>query len=402
MPRHSSRFGWLCILAAGLFSPAALGDSVTLQFLEQRVRTDPLDSVAQARLSLEYVNAMRSSGNLKYLQRAEQAARASLQSVAAARNPQGLTALAVAFYESHRFAPALQLAQQALGIDPRNQIAALLVGDAQFELGDYAAADRTYTKLAARRPDSGLTVRLARLAEVHGNTDRAIALLGAAVEAGDDSLRLRLQLGELHFARGNFQQARTHLEAARRLQPESYVVDEHWAELLAAEGNFAAAEALYVKVIARVSRPEFMHALGDVYLLMERKDAARTWHQRAMASYLQSAKAGNAHFYHHLASFFSDSLPQPEQALRWARADLEVRTSVHAYDGLAWALYKNGSYQAAAEAMERALAQGTRNAHLLFHAGTIYTNAGRVAQGRKLLQEALTINPRYNSFHVHR
>jgi tetratricopeptide (TPR) repeat protein len=396
------RFAIAILIAAGLTSPAAMGQSPTLKFLEQRVASDPLDSVAQARLSLEYVNAMRATGNLDHLPRAEKAARASLEAVAAARNPDGVTALAVALYESHRFKEALRLAQQAQGLDPGNRIAALLIGDAQFELGDYAAAARTYNKLAARNPGGALTARMARLVEVRGDGDRAIAMLSQLIAAGDESLRVRLQLSELHFARGNFDAARVHLEAAQRLEPGSYVVEEHLAELHAAQGRFAAAEALYQKVIARVARPEFMHALGDLYVLMQRPQAASQWHQRAMQGYLASARQGNAHYYHHLASFFSDSQPQPEQALRWARTDLEVRNSIHAHDGLAWALYKAGQYQASAAAMDRALAHGTRSAHLLFHAGMIYTSAGRIAQGRTFLQQALAINPRYNTFHVHR
>jgi tetratricopeptide (TPR) repeat protein len=377
---------------------------VTLTFLEQRVAADSLDHVAQARLALEYVEAMRTTGDLAYLQRAELAARASLQSVAAPRNPEGVSALAVALYESHRFKEALELAQQAASIDSRNLMAALLIGDAQFELGDYPAAERTYAKLANGRAGDLITTRLARLATARGNGDAAVAMLSKLLDTTEQSLqlRVRLQLAELHFTRGAFTQARAHLDAAQRLEPDSYAVQEHLAELHAAEGRFAEAETLYRKVIARVPRPELMHALGDLYQLMERPQTAREWLERAKTGYLQSAQQGNAHYYHHLTSFFSDSDPRPEQALHWAREDLKVRDSAYAHDGLAWAHYKNGEHQAAAAAMDRALAAGTRNAHLLFHAGTIYTNAGRVAQGRSLLQQALAINPRYNTFHVHR
>jgi len=392
------------LVAAGLISPAASAGNATLAFLEQRVATDPLDSVAQARLAYEYVNAMRSSGDLAYLQRAELAARASLKSVAAPRNPEGITALAMALYESHRFKEALQLAQQAAHIDPGNLMTALLIGDAQYELGDYQTAERTYMQLAGGRARDVVSLRLARLAAARGESQAATERLSGLLRSADEPLQLhvRLQLAELHFARGDFTQARVHLQAAQQLDPNSYAVQEHLAELHAAEGRFADAETLYRKVIARVPRPELMHALGDLYQLMEQPQAAREWLQRAKAGYLHSAQQGNAHFYHHLASYFSDSDPQPEQALRWAREDLKVRDSAAAYDGLAWALYQNHEYQAAAQAMDRALMAGARGAHLLFHAGTIYTNAGRIAQGRKLLQQALAINPRYNTFHVHR
>src|SRR5690349_11172169 len=82
-------------LAAADSFAAANPAEVTLQFLERRVKADPLDSVAQNRLSCAYVLAMRQTGDLSYLDRAAGAAHASLESVPAAQNPGGVTALAM-------------------------------------------------------------------------------------------------------------------------------------------------------------------------------------------------------------------------------------------------------------------------------------------------------------------
>lgn len=94
--------------------------------------------------------------------------------------------------------------------------------------------------------------------------------------------------------------------------------------------------------------------------------------------------------------------PNPAEALRWARKDLEVRHSIYAHDSLAWALYRNNEFARAAEEMNLALALGTQDAHLLFHAGIIFSRAGELDRGRQFLKQALNVNPRYNSFHVHR
>ena len=117
---------------------------------------------------------------------------------------------------------------------------------------------------------------------------------------------------------------------------------------------------------------------------------------------MKSVEQGNAHYFHHLAGFYSDAQENPAEALSWARKDLDVRHSVYAYDALAWALYKNGDYARAAEEMARALALGTQDAHLLFHAGMIFSRGGEVERGRLFLKQAFAVNPRYNSFHVHR
>ena len=75
---------------------------------------------------------------------------------------------------------------------------------------------------------------------------------------------------------------------------------------------------------------------------------------------------------------------------------------MYAYDGLAWALYQSGEFKPAAEAMEKALALGTRDAHLLYHASLIYYRAGDGAKARDCLRRAGEANPKFNEFHVHR
>ena len=52
--------------------------------------------------------------------------------------------------------------------------------------------------------------------------------------------------------------------------------------------------------------------------------------------------------------------------------------------------------------MKKAVALGTKDAHLLYHAGLIYSRAGSLEQGRAFLRETVAANPRYNAFHVHR
>ena len=92
----------------------------------------------------------------------------------------------------------------------------------------------------------------------------------------------------------------------------------------------------------------------------------------------------------------------PAAALQWARKDSECRHGVYAHDTLAWALYKNGEFASAAKEMNDALSLGTQDAHLLFHAGMIFSRAGELDRGRELIKQALKVNPYYNSFHVHR
>jgi tetratricopeptide (TPR) repeat protein len=209
-------------------------------------------------------------------------------------------------------------------------------------------------------------------------------------------------LGEIHFRTGNLAQAEAEYQAALQQKPDSFLALEHLAELRAAQARYDEAIELYQKVIARVPRAEFFQALGDLYVFMGKPDEAKPWHGRALDAYLKSIELGNSHYLHHLANFYSDAEENTAEALHWAYKDLEVRHSIYAYDALAWALYKNGEHAKARDTMKKALALGTKDAHLLYHAGLIYSRAGDIKQGQAYLKQTVAINPAYNAFHAHR
>src|SRR5712671_5603556 len=186
-------------LAAANSFAAVTPESPTLRFLEERVKSDPLDSVAQNRLATVCVTQMRESGDLAWLDRAAQAARASLAAVPAAQNPSGLAALALVEFEFHHFRESLALAQQACGIDPRNDGALATAGDAQLDLGNYAEAEKIYAQLTTDETSPSLRARLARLAELQGDNQKAIGLLRQNVGVPGETIWYRVRLGEIYF-----------------------------------------------------------------------------------------------------------------------------------------------------------------------------------------------------------
>jgi tetratricopeptide (TPR) repeat protein len=395
-------------LAQSVLPPTA-GESVsdaTLQFMERRAADDPDDSGAQNRLALAYLDRARNIGDLRFIDRAAHAARASLAALPAERNVGAVITLATAEFESHHFKEALGLAQQAQAIDRTNRPALAMIGDAQLELGDYRGAEQAFKRLLAAEDSVATQARMARLAEFKGNTKQAIAILQKNLSAprltAKNQLWHRMRLAEIYFRHGNFTETEAQLTAAAVLAPDNFLVQEHIAELHGAQGRYDEAVQAYLKLVAKIPRGEFFHALGDLYVHMGRTAEAQPYYDRALSLYLQSVELGNAHYFHHLASFYSDARPDPVAAVRWARRDLEIRQSVYAYDSLGWALYKNGDYAAAAEAASKAVAQGVEDPHVIYHAGLVLSRAGKLADGGALLKKALAVNPHYNSFHVHR
>jgi tetratricopeptide (TPR) repeat protein len=125
----------------------------------------PDDITAQNKLGGYYLQTLRETGNLTYLELATRAAQASLKAVPAEVNRGGLSLLAQTEFAGHNFAAARDYAQQLVQLDGGKAYPYQLLGDAQLELGEYDACHDTIKKLAQLAPnDMATETRLARLA----------------------------------------------------------------------------------------------------------------------------------------------------------------------------------------------------------------------------------------------
>jgi tetratricopeptide (TPR) repeat protein len=354
---------------------------------------------------------LRLTGDDAFLAKARGAAEASLASGVPELNNGGLAALARVQLASHQFTVARDTAKRLRTLAPRKSFSFAVLGDALVELGDYSEAAEAYHKFASAEPGSiDSEIRLARLTLVRGDLDAARDHFSSALKATKDltptSPQLLawccVQLGQLYFSRGDWENADRQYQAAVDAQPEYWAGLDHIAELRAAQQRYPEAIAIYEKVIARVPRPELCQALGDLYAFIGKPADAKPWHDRAAAIYLKAGEHGEALYWHHLAGFYSDSVDKPDEALKWARKDLEIRHSIFAHDSMAWALYRSGQFAEAEGEMKKALALGTKDAHLFFHASMIATGNGDLGRGKEFLRRAAEVNPRYNTFHVHR
>jgi tetratricopeptide (TPR) repeat protein len=282
-----------------------------------------------------------------------------------------------------------------------------LRADVDFQEGRYEEARQTLEHAVRARPTWDNLARLAFLRAKTGDVDRADQLLDRAEEEiTAKEMRsfawIELQRGLLDLGRGRYEDAAAHYDRAGRAYSGYWLVDEHVAELLAASGKFDPAAALYEQVLDRAPRPEIAQSLGDLYVFMGKPERARPQHAKALAAYLESARRGGVHYFHHLAAYYADVLEDGALAEKWARKDLALRTNYATREALAWALYRSGRFDEALDEVDRALAYGVVDAHLFYHAGMIYLSAGRTERGKGLLQKTAELNPRYHDFHVHR
>jgi tetratricopeptide (TPR) repeat protein len=282
----------------------------------------------------------------------------------------------------------------------------LLRADLDFQHGRYRLAQKGYKEVLQAERSWGALARLAYLSAKMGDEPAADRLY----EEAQDQLTakemrsyawLEVQRGFLDFAHGRHDAARSHYRRADAAYPGYWLVDEHVAELLGAEGEYEAAIAILERIVSAVRRPELEQAIGELYDLSGRGETALRWKRRAQAAYIESARRGEVHYYHHLADYCSDVAENGSAAVEWAFKDLCLRDNFATQAALAWAFYRDGRAAEGARWIDRALSSGVVDAQLFYRAGKIYHAAGDKARSREHLERATHLNPAVSGFHLH-
>jgi len=282
-----------------------------------------------------------------------------------------------------------------------------LKADLDFQQGRYEAAKTEYQALIDEERTWDTLARLAYLNFKMGEFEGADRLYDEAVdELTAKEMRhygwVELQRGVVDLSQGDYEKAREHYQRAERAYSGHWMVQEHVAELLAAEGKTDEAETLYQRVIERVPRPDFQQALGELYLSMGKAEAANGCLKSAESAFLESAQRGEVHYYHHLADLYADVFENGAEAVKWAQKDLELRRNFATLAAMSWALYRTGEFSKALELLNESLASGVKDARLFHQAGIIHKAISPNGKADSYLQMAAAINPHYENFHVHR
>ncbi len=392
-------------------SPVAADDVAAdgaIRFLEDKARSDPQDFIARNKLVGYYLQKVRDTGSVTYLELAGRAARESLESVPANLNVGGLAALTHVEYASHEFAAAREHAEQWRAYEPDKVAPLLLLFDVQLELGAYEEALSTMRTVEQRSSSSDgaaldVATRQARLAMLSGENGRAerayetalVAALNLEPPPRETIAWCHWQLGETAFARGDYAAAARHADDALVVYPGYFRALASQARSLAANGDLAGAIAGYERVTRIVPDPAFVAALGDCYAAAGRDaDAAR---QYSLVEQIGRLSALNGVLYsRQLAVFRADHDRDLEAANADAAKEYSVRRDVFGADALAWTSLKSGRVAEAQAAIREAMRLGTKDARMLHHAGEIALAAGDPAAARKYFEQALELSPAFD------
>lgn len=261
-----------------------------------------------------------------------------------------------------------------------------LLGDVLMEQGNLKDAVQAYQKMINLKPGLQSYSRGAYVRWLKGNVSGAAQLMKLAAGAG--SMRdgnstawayTRLALYEMQG--GRKQQAQQACDFALNYQKDYAPALLARGRMLLGEGKNAEAVKLLQRAAALNPLPEYQWLLADALRAAKREPEAR-------AVEAQLTRSGAVDDPRTFSLYLATRGQQPQTALNLAQQELKNRADIFTLDALAWALTSTGKVREARPLMQRALAEGTQDARLFFHAGTIALKGGEKPEARRWLAKA--------------
>ncbi len=376
-------------------TPAQMLDS-NIAFYEAVARRDPTGGMALGTLALLYMRRARATGDYQDVLRSEAAARKSLTN-RGTHNTKARQALAASLLSEHRFGDALGIAQELSERDVSNAAFRASVGEIQMELGRYADARESFASVAGNTRDLSVAPRLARWAELEGHPDAAYRLMNASLLAIADRPEVPeeqkawfwLRIGDLQLRRGKVAEAASDYRRGLAEHADDYRLLTAMAKLEGARHQWKSAIDYGEQAVAVSFDPATLGVISDSYLALG--DSARA---EEYAHAMEIAVSRQKTAYHREWSLFLlNHGRRVSEVLARSQEELRSRQDIYGYDVTAWALHASGRDAEAREMMTRAMALGTQDAMLFYHAAVIDRALGRAELASSELAHARTLNP---------
>jgi len=285
----------------------------------------------------------------------------------------------------HKFKEAESVARRLVTI--RNE--ALdhgLLGDVLMEQGRLDEAVVSYQKMINLRPDLQSYTRVANIRWLKGDLQGATEVMQLAVTAG--SPREAEPTAWAYTRLGIYQLQAGNSEVAAKSAGIALQFAENYAAALLLRGRILLAQGKAVEAIESIqpaatltSLPEYQWTLADAL-----REAGRTRAAEDVESHLISNGAANDP--RTLALYLVTRGQRVQQALALAEAELNTRADVFTLDAVAWTLKANGRLDEAREYSARSLKEGTQDARLFYHAGSIAMALGNHSGARESFRRA--------------
>ena len=351
--------------------------------LQQQIRNGRNLQLGLEQLGWAFVAKARESFDPGFYKLAEQCAR-SIEM----RNPQSQEAMllrAHVLQNLHRFKESETLARRlvqhrGLSFDYG------LLGDALMEQGKLSDAVEAYQRMMNLKPDLRAYARAAHIRWLKGDLAGAIEAMQLAVSAASPSdaesaAWVNTRLAFYEFQAGHVAEAEQRCAFALSLQ-------NNYAPTLLLKGKMLLAKNRLHEAVDALQAAAKLNPLPDYQWTLAEALRADGREKEASGIEVQFRKDGASSDPRTMALFLATRHENPATALRLARTELDSRSDVFTHDALAWSLAAAGNLAEAQSEMQRALAEGTEDARLFFHAAVIASRAGQAPDAERWLRKA--------------
>jgi len=287
------------------------------------------------------------------------------------------------------------MVQMRKGIDlglSRQTSVDLLVQDAAWKLqAKHVEPARTAVEKALNA-DPGNVQALSILAqsyELDGKAPLAVQKVGEYVAKAPNSAPVQIFFGELLLTQRQWSDARAAFLKAKAADPRSEDAEVSLATADAYDGKIADAQKrLQALIAADGGNVKARMILANLDQVKGDNDAAIEQYRKALESDPDNARALN-----NLAYLLTQYRNQPDEALRYAQSAVELAPNSPLYSGtLGWIFYRKALYSEAVQYLKPA---GSTNGDVVwkYRLAMAYAKAGKQAQGKAILDEALKQNP---------
>jgi tetratricopeptide (TPR) repeat protein len=258
-----------------------------------------------------------------------------------------------------------------------------LYGDVLMEQGRLTEAIPIYQRMIDLRPDLQSYTRVAHMRWLKGDLAGAIEVMRVAVTSGSPNDAeptawaythlgiYELQAGDRTAASGCAQLA---LQYAHDYPPALLLA----GRVLLAQSRSAEAVRLLQSAAADTRLPEYEWTLADALRQVGEVEKAAKVEAEIMLDGASSDPRT-------LSLYLATREQQVKRAYELACDELDTRADIFTMDAIAWAARAGGKLVEARQYSKRALAEGTQDARLFYHAGCIALDAGDDAEAEKSL-----------------
>jgi tetratricopeptide (TPR) repeat protein len=264
-----------------------------------------------------------------------------------------------------------------------------LLGDTLMEQGRLTEAIQSYQKMIDLKPGPQAYTRVAHVRWLKGDLEGAIDMMSKAAAGmsprdAESAAWANTRLALYELQAGSAKSAERACEIALGLQNDYAPALLARSRVLLSENRNAEAAQIMRKAARINPLPEYQWLLAEALRAAGRADEARAIEDKLK-------ETGAADDPRTLALFLATRGDQPDLARTLVEQEIGAREDVFTLDALAWALAASGRLNEARQTMQRALVEGTKDARLFYHAGSIAAMNGQRQEARLMLNRAATI-----------